>query len=38
MSDLANARFMWEFGAWTQTDGQALVITATFPIPSIPLQ
>jgi hypothetical protein len=35
---LVNARFIWEFGARTKTDGQTLVITATFPIPSIPLQ
>ncbi len=34
---LVNARFIWEFGARTKTDGQTLVITATFPIPSIPL-
>jgi hypothetical protein len=34
---LLNARFVWEFGARTHTDGQTLVITATFPIPSIPL-
>ena len=34
---LLNARFIWEFGARTHTDGQTLLITATFPIPSIPL-
>jgi len=34
---LVNARYMWEFGARTWTQGQALVITATFPIPSIPI-
>jgi hypothetical protein len=34
---LVNARYLWEFGARTKTQGQALVITATFPIPSIPI-
>ena len=30
-----NARFMWEWGARTKTEGTSFVITATFPIPSI---
>ena len=34
---LVNVRYLWEFGARTWTEGQALMITATFPIPSIPL-
>lgn len=30
-----NVRYMWESGARTKTQGTSLVITATFPIPSI---
>ena len=30
-----NARYMWESGARTKTEGTSFVITATFPIPSI---
>ena len=30
-----NARYMWESGARAKTEGTSLVITATFPIPSI---
>ncbi len=32
---LVNARFLWEFGARTITEGKTFVVTATFPIPSI---
>ena len=32
-----NVRYIWEFGARTKTEGQSLVVTATFPVPSIPL-
>lgn len=35
---LVSFRYYWEFGARTTTEGQALVVTASFPIPSIPLQ
>ncbi len=34
---LLNVRYLWETGARTKTEGQSLVITATFPVPSIPL-
>lgn len=34
---LVNARYLWEFGARTKTEGNSLVITATFPIPSVPI-
>jgi hypothetical protein len=33
-----NARYFWEFGAHSTLEGNALVLTATFPIPSVPLQ
>ncbi len=33
---LVNARFLWEFGARTKTEGKTFVVTATFPISSIP--
>jgi len=33
-----NARYFWEAGARTTLEGQNLVITATFPIPSVRLQ
>jgi len=32
---LANVRYLWETGARIKTEGQSLVITATFPVPSI---
>lgn len=32
---LVNARWLWETGARSHTEGNALVITATFPVPSI---
>jgi len=31
-----NARYFWEFGARTTSEGSSLLITATIPIPSIP--
>jgi hypothetical protein len=31
---LVNVRYMWEAGAQAKTQGQSLVVTATFPIPS----
>ena len=34
---LLNFRYLWEFGATTKTQGQSLVVTATFPIPSVKL-
>jgi hypothetical protein len=34
---LMNVRYFWEIGARTKTRGQMLVITATFPIPSVKL-
>lgn len=34
---LVNVRYFWEMGARTKTEGQTLVITATFPIPSVKL-
>ncbi len=34
---LLNVRYFWEMGARTKTQGQSLVITATFPIPSVRL-
>lgn len=34
---MLNVRYLWETGAETKTEGQSLVITATFPIPSIPI-
>ena len=32
---LVNFRYMWETGARMKTEGQTLVLTATFPIPSV---
>ena len=32
---LVNIRYFWETGARVKTEGQTLVITATFPIPSV---
>jgi len=34
---LVNIRYLWEMGARTKTQGQTLVIIATFPIPSVKL-
>ena len=33
-----NLRYFWEFGARTTLEGNTFTFTATFPIPSIPLQ
>jgi len=35
---LVNIRYLWETGARMKTQGQSLVVTATFPIPSVKLQ
>lgn len=35
---LLNVRYLWEFGARTSLEGSTFVVTATFPIPSVPLQ
>jgi hypothetical protein len=35
---LVNFRYLWETGAKTKTEGQTLVLTATFPIPSVKLK
>lgn len=32
---LVNVRYFWEAGAQLKTQGNALVVTATFPVPSI---
>jgi len=32
---LVNVRYFWETGAQLKTEGQSLVVTATFPVPSI---
>jgi len=34
---LVTVRYLWEFGARTKSQGQTFVLTATFPIPSVPL-
>jgi hypothetical protein len=34
---LVNVRYFWETGAKSKTEGQTLVVTATFPIPSVAL-
>lgn len=34
---LVNVRYFWEVGAQSTTEGRTLVITATFPIPSVKL-
>ena len=35
---LVNFRYLWETGARTKTEGNTLLVTATFPIPSVKLQ
>lgn len=35
---LVNLRYLWETWAQSKTQGQSLVVTATFPIPSVKLQ
>ena len=32
---LVNVRYLWETGARVKTEGQSLVVTATFPVPSV---
>jgi hypothetical protein len=34
---LVNFRYLWESGAQLKTEGQTLVVTATFPVPSVKL-
>jgi hypothetical protein len=34
---LVNIRYLWETGAKLKTEGESLVVTATFPIPSVKL-
>jgi hypothetical protein len=34
---LVNIRYFWEMGARVKTEGQTLVVTATFPVPSVRL-
>lgn len=35
---LVNIRYLWESGAQLKTEGQTLVVTATFPVPSVRLR
>ena len=35
---LVNVRYLWEAGARVKTEGQTLVLTATFPVPSVRLK
>jgi hypothetical protein len=35
---LVNIRYLWETGARVKTQGETLVVTATFPVPSIKLK
>jgi hypothetical protein len=35
---LVNVRYLWETGARVKTEGGALVVTATLPIPSMKLK
>jgi hypothetical protein len=35
---LVNIRYLWESGARSKTQGTGLVVTATFPVPSVKLQ
>jgi hypothetical protein len=35
---LVNIRHLWETGARVKTEGQTLVVTATFPVPSVRLK
>ena len=35
---LVNIRYLWETGARLKTEGQTLVVTATFPVPSVKLR
>jgi len=33
-----NLRYFWESGARSTLEGKSLLVTATFPIPSVPLE
>jgi hypothetical protein len=35
---LVNIRYLWEMGARTKTQGTSLIVTATFPVPSVKLK
>jgi hypothetical protein len=35
---LVNIRYLWETGARSKTQGQTLLVTATFPVPSVKLK
>ena len=35
---LVNIRYFWEMGARVKTEGQTLVVTSTFPVPSVRLK
>ena len=35
---LVNMRYLWEMGARSKTQGTGLVVTATFPVPSVKLK
>ena len=35
---LVNIRYMWETGAQLKTEGQTLIVNATFPVPSVRLK
>ena len=35
---LVGVRYLWDVGARTSLEGSTLVVTATFPIPSVPLE
>jgi hypothetical protein len=35
---LVNIRYLWEAGAQLKTEGQTLVVNATFPVPSVRLK
>jgi hypothetical protein len=35
---LVNIRYLWETGARLKTEGDTLVVTATFPVPSVGLK
>jgi hypothetical protein len=35
---LVNIRYFWEMGVRTKSEGQALVVTGTFPVPSVKLK
>jgi hypothetical protein len=35
---LVDVRYFWEIGVETKTQGQSLLLTATFPVPSVRIQ